>query len=76
MRRRGGLHFRGLAPLNAPQNVDARSLPPRQVRRGHTDRDEYEKESRRIRYATYAETLADTGGVAVLVAHHQGQSGD
>ena len=40
--------------------------------RGVTARDEYEKESRRIRFQAYADYMARTGARAVFFGHHKG----
>lgn len=40
--------------------------------RGVTARDEYEVETRNIRYELYAETTARTGAPSMLVGHHRG----
>ena len=43
-----------------------------EVSRAATERDEYERESRRLRYTLYEHLLAETGAPAVMVGHHQG----
>ena len=43
-----------------------------EVTRGVTARDEYEKQSRRIRFEAYAELMARSGARAVFFGHHKG----
>ena len=43
-----------------------------EVTRGVTARDEYEKQSRRIRFDAYAELMSRTGARAVFFGHHKG----
>jgi tRNA(Ile)-lysidine synthase TilS/MesJ len=43
-----------------------------ELTRGVTARDEYEVETRNIRYDLYAETIARTGAPSMLVGHHRG----
>jgi tRNA(Ile)-lysidine synthase TilS/MesJ len=42
------------------------------IKRGITGREEYEVESRKIRYDLYRETMERTGAPAMLVGHHRG----
>ena len=56
----------------AQGNVEFRVRTIHEVRRGVTAREDYERESRRIRYAFYAEQLAETRAAGVLVGHHRG----
>lgn len=43
-----------------------------EVKRGKTPRDEYEKESRRIRFDAYREAMSEFGGGAIFFGHHIG----
>ena len=43
-----------------------------ELTRGVTARDQYEVETRNIRYDLYAETTARTGAPSMLVGHHRG----
>lgn len=54
------------------EGVEFRERRIEEVRRGVTDRDEYERESRRIRYEFYQAELRRAGARAVFVGHHRG----
>lgn len=43
-----------------------------ELTRGVTARDQYEVETRNIRYDLYADTMAETGAPSMLVGHHRG----
>jgi len=43
-----------------------------EVTRGITDRDEYERMAREIRYSTYQQVLSTYGGLGVIFGHHIG----
>jgi tRNA(Ile)-lysidine synthetase-like protein len=52
--------------------VDFHKRVINEVTRGITDRTEYERISREIRYSFYREVLSQTGGKGVIFGHHQG----
>ena len=54
------------------RGVRARVRRVDEVSRGITARDEYEKESRRIRFEEYAAAMAATGGQGIFFGHHLG----
>ncbi|KAL1520769.1 hypothetical protein AB1Y20_022335 [Prymnesium parvum] len=56
----------------AARGVSLRVRVVTEVSRGVTARDEYEKESRRIRFEAYADAMAATGAQAVFFGHHIG----
>ena len=54
------------------RGVDLRVRVITEFKRAVTARDEYEKESRRIRFEAYAEAMEATGAPAVFFGHHEG----
>lgn len=56
----------------AAREVICRTRRVEEVTRGITARDEYEKESRRIRFDSYVSAMDELGGTGVFFGHHRG----